>query len=326
MGLAAAIGVAEVAFSVTAILESVTIVGAVLSVVGAVTKNPVLSKIGLVLGLVGGVGALASSELGIGSTALFGTQVATTAEEGASLTAGTVGAAADTAGGAAGLGASGGAIAGETGGAATTTLNAAGDVVINGAGAAPDLVGTLAQSDAADLTGHLALSQTGDTSLAATALNSTAANPTDAIATGASGAPAEATATGVAATTPSGVAADTFDTATADVANSGGGGFFSGLLKAVEAHPSLGLGVLQAGGNLLSGLTSTLTPAQVNALNAQAAQNEAASKFTALQTANVQSPKSQAFRTPVTGTPAPLVYSLGLINTAPQSPVTGGTT
>ena len=80
MGLVAGIGAAiGVVTTVAGALETVAAVGAVIGVVGAVTKNPVLSKVGLGLGVVGGIGALASSALGIGTTALFGVQAAASA-------------------------------------------------------------------------------------------------------------------------------------------------------------------------------------------------------------------------------------------------------
>ena len=68
MGVVAAVTGAVI--SVTTVLESVAVVGAVVGAVGAVTGNKTLGMIGLGLGLVGGVGALATSALGAGSAAI----------------------------------------------------------------------------------------------------------------------------------------------------------------------------------------------------------------------------------------------------------------
>jgi hypothetical protein len=108
-------------------------------------------------------------------------------------------------------------------------------------------------------------------------------------------------------------------------------GVFGQVLKFANDNKVVTAGILQAGGSLLSGLTSTLTPAQVAALNAQANANNAAAALTQQQTANLAMPKAVASSTPVTGTPGQLVPSQpapapGLINSAPQlAPVTGTT-
>ncbi len=102
---------------------------------------------------------------------------------------------------------------------------------------------------------------------------------------------------------------------------------FGSILDFAKKNPVVALGALQAGGSLLSGATSTLTPAQVTALNAQAAANDAAAALTKQQTSNLAAPKAVASSAPVTGTPQPLVpqaaRSAGLINSAPQTLVTG---
>ena len=90
----------------------------------------------------------------------------------------------------------------------------------------------------------------------------------------------------------------------------------------VGKHPTLAFGALQAGGSLLSGMTSTLTPAQVSALQAQAAANNAAAALTQQQAANLAMPKAVASSAPVTGTPPLVPGQQGLINRASQ-PVTG---
>jgi hypothetical protein len=105
----------------------------------------------------------------------------------------------------------------------------------------------------------------------------------------------------------------------------GGGGTLSDIMGFVQKNPMLAYGALQAGGQFLSGLTSTITPAQVSALNAQAAANQAAANLTAQQTANLAGPKPVATLAPVTGTPNPILTppTAGIINAAPRVNVTG---
>ena len=107
-------------------------------------------------------------------------------------------------------------------------------------------------------------------------------------------------------------------------------GALGGILDFVKQNPLLSYGVLTAGGQLISGMTSTLTPAQVTALNAQATANQAAANMTAFQQANLAGPKPVASNSPVTGTPQPLLTPTpGTINTAPTAPpvnVTGAPT
>jgi hypothetical protein len=80
-------------------------------------------------------------------------------------------------------------------------------------------------------------------------------------------------------------------------------------------------GVIQAGGAFIAGATSTLTPAQVAALQAQANANQAAANISNRQLANMGQAIPVATRTP---TPAPQ----GLINTRlpPPNTVTGAPT
>ena len=114
------------------------------------------------------------------------------------------------------------------------------------------------------------------------------------------------------------------------------GGALSGLLDFANKNPVVTLGALQSAGSLLSGAFSTLTPAQVNALNGQAAANNAAASLTTQQVANLAAPKAVASSAPVTGTPQTLVppptspaiggqaaVPQGFINQAPRPAVTG---
>jgi hypothetical protein len=102
-------------------------------------------------------------------------------------------------------------------------------------------------------------------------------------------------------------------------------GVLGNITGFVQKNPLLAYGVLQAGGSLISGLTSTLTPAQVSALNAQAAANQAAANLTTQQTQNLAQPRSTATLAPVTGTPNNIITppNAGIINSAPAVNVTG---
>lgn len=328
MGAMVAIGVAT-AISVTTVLESVAVVGAVLSVVGTVTKNKTLSMIGMGLGLVGGVGALASGALG-GSAALFGE--------------------ASSAGGEAAAGAAGDAAAATAadGAAAGTFGPGFGDGIISAA--APDAIGALSGAPAIDaaVDPGVALSGASDASAGASdtfSLASQSTNAADAVAPGTTGAADAGAGAGAADTTaadliqppaapPNNLGAvnpATGETITSAVDSTGkvvslpgdSSGVFGQLGKIVDyagAHPVVALGALQAGGSLLSGMTSTLTPAQVDALNAQAAANNAATALSNQQRTNLSMPKSVASSAPVTGTPSPLVPGqAGFINSAPRA-------
>lgn len=101
------------------------------------------------------------------------------------------------------------------------------------------------------------------------------------------------------------------------------GGIFDGVLKFVNNNKLVSYGLLQTAGSLLGGATSTLTPAQVNALNGQAAANQAAASLSEMQQRNLAMPKAVAVQAPVTGTVASLPPP-GMINSAPRlAPVTG---
>jgi hypothetical protein len=68
---------------------------------------------------------------------------------------------------------------------------------------------------------------------------------------------------------------------------------------------------LQSGGNLISGMFSSLTPAQAAAANAQAAANNAAADLANQQRQNLAGAKTVAEATPVTGAPAPITATGG---------------
>jgi len=128
---------------------------------------------------------------------------------------------------------------------------------------------------------------------------------------------------------PAGTTPGTFGAAGAPAGGIIGAGSSGGVLGSITGfvsdNPLLSYGLLQAGGQLISGLTSTLTPAQVSQLNAQAAANQAAANLTTQQTQNLAQPKPVASLAPVTGTPNNIITppSAGIINSAPPVNVTG---
>lgn len=85
-------------------------------------------------------------------------------------------------------------------------------------------------------------------------------------------------------------------------------GFFGGLMKSPMAQ----YGIIQAAGSFISGAFDPLKPAQVDALNAQAAANKASAGMTTQQIQNMQGKLPVASR--VTGMPIP---PGGIINNVP---------
>lgn len=355
MGLMVAVGAATV-ISVTTVLETVAVVGAVLSVAGMVTKNKTLSMVGAGLGLVGGIGALASGALG-GSAALFG---AGEAGGGEAASAGSAfGGAASDASNAATYGATAAFDTGNAAGAGagTAITTAAGDV----AAQTPDIISTLANAPATaeapvvnaasspniataeemgsgfrtaasteplptDLTTGAATSQT--TTSAAPTTTGTINNVSGLPPTGAAPTPGSVTLANGSVVEPGGILPG--DTPIPPEPPLGGApsepSMLSNILKYAGQHPVVAMGALQAGGSLLSGMFSSVTPAQAAYYNSEAAKNQAAANLTAMQTANLQAPKAIATSAPVTGTPKELVPGYtGLINQAgaPRPNVTG---
>jgi hypothetical protein len=344
--VAATVGGIAAISTVTA-LEVVAAVGATISAVGAVTKNKALSLAGGVIGAVGAIGGLAAGAGLLGEAAasnapLFGAPAAAGTADAAS--AGTV----DTIAGAAGDTTAAGEAAlplpppAPPGGVGSVDP-ATGNVIT-----APQ-VGAGAPTEATDF-----ISAAGDTTTppppaaqpAATTTSTPTADATTPPVTppetpsvpGPTGPGTEAALPeppqppGNVGTTDSagnlvtqGIGIDPKTGQLTDV-NPGGSGFsLRGLMDFANKNPVVAFGALQAGGSLLSGLTSTLTPAQVGALNAQAAANDAAATLTKQQTANLAMPKSVASSAPVTGAPQqlvpsqpPQVASAGLINQAPS--------
>lgn len=295
MGLMVAIGLAE-AISIVTVLETVAAVGTVLGVVGKVTGDKTLSMIGMGLAVVGGVGALAAGAFaGVGAVA-----------EGA-------GAAAE------------GAAEGVAGGVAGTTEFAAAsaDQALAAPLAAPDVFTQFGAVDPVNGNtifadgfgrGGGAASTTASTPVAQVAadVSTTVTNPT------------LINGDVVAASTASGAVAPNA-VASGGVAPAGGtgiSGMFGDLVQYAGKNPVVAFGALQAGGSLLSGLTSTLTPAQVAYYTGAAEQAKTSAGLLAQQTANLAQPKAVATLPAVTGTPAPILTNgpPGLINSITGRP------
>lgn len=331
------------AISTVTAFEVVAAVGATVGAIGVVTKDKTLSTVGLAIGAIGGIGGLASSAGLLGAAAasdapIFGAAPA------ASTSA--FGGAASDASSAAGYGPTSAFDTGNAAGAGAgmSTADAASSGTIN-------FVAGMDQPPPTDLTTMSTTSENvADPAKALTAANGAATDTTNNILSGGtgtslpgqtgSGADAQAAvdATGVPPPPPSGLgttnpatgqnienAVDPVTGKITSLPDSGSGGIFSGILAFANKNPVATLGALQTAGSFLSGATSTLTPAQVDALNAQAAANQAVAAQTTRQNTVLAMPKSVASSTPVTGAPGALVPSTpGLINSAPRlAPVTG---
>lgn len=345
--VAASVGVAVTATALTVGFTTIAAVGAVLGVVGQVTHIKALSYAGLALGAVGGIGALASSAGLLGSGAGLLGEAPTTAAAADAASAGTI----DSVAGAGGLG---NAAAGEE----MLGLPAAGSVEAGGAaggvgvgdiaGAVKPAAGFIqaADSNAPPDVGHATGSAGGDAGLTTDALNAreldrvrggfvntspvadvvAPGTPVNTLIADAGKAPPPAQPGTSAANTP-------VNTLTADAKADGS---FDGILAFANKNPVVALGALQAAGSFLAGSTSSLTPAQVNQLNSQAAANDAATQLVKQQTANLAAPKAVASSVPVTGSaqlvPTPLRPTAqpivqpgpaGFINQAPAPGQTG---
>lgn len=297
-------------------LGAITAIGATVGAIGAVTKNKTLSMIGMGLGLVGGIGTLAQSAgLFESSASLFGSSASTADAATAAGAEAFSGTAAETFGDAAGT-------AGATGAASAADLvSAAGDLN----GAALDPVGAINATSIAPATGNAASIVTGgaEGSPLAQALSPSATPAT------LMGGPAADTvgATGVTGATSAA------DTAAGAAAFSGTGmaappqpGMFGRLMDWAHNNQTLAMGVLKAGGSFISGLTNPLTPAQIDALNAQADANRAAAALLTRQAANVGQPLPTISGAPVQSAPVTGVPGGSLINNRPVSaPLITGT-
>lgn len=326
-------------------------VGATLAAVGSITRDKTLTMVGGAIGAIGAIGSLASAAGIFGSapaSTLFGpSTAASTADTSASAGSNFAEGLTPTATGEASAGVESGTF--DAAGAASADAQSAGTVNFV-AGMPPgttdqttlSAIGERIPDPSANLVPNIN-ANTGltNTSLpdtnsllnqAATSTTTSTATPGTAGAIAADAAPpgtastqasslVNGTSPGAASGSVTGnVEAGNFDTVPGATQNSGG--VFNSILKFAQDNKVVTAGILQAGGSLLSGLTSTVTPAQVGALNAQAAANNAAAALAQQQLQNLQMPKSVASSTPVTGTPGTLVPpSSGLINSAPKTGV-----
>lgn len=333
----AAIGAIGMAAAVPSTFAIIGAVGATVGAIGAVTGSKALSIAGGALGAVGGIGALADSAGVFGSGGLFGSTSTGAVEAGTagasvSDSAASIGAAPVTSAAspyadvgalmnAQGIGTSTDVISSISGTTAPSgvlqaaapapeamPVNQAGGLIEQGGGEG----GTLGTQNNPAATGMI---NTGSTPSPATAGTTPAAptppEPPPVPGSGATPTAAESNASGFpAGGGPKG------PTGGAVAAPS----FWGNMLSWIEGHPTLALGGISAAGSFLSGAFNPKTPAEVNALNAQAAKNQAdiglinaQTQITSQQASNMQQPVPGATRTRTnTGTQG--MNTPGLIN------------
>lgn len=265
-------------------LSAITAIGATMGAIGAVTHNKTLTMIGGGLGLVGGIGSLAFGSGALGNVSdLFGSST----------------------GGAAN------AAAGADSAAAASSVTDPGDAIVQGAtDPAASAVTTTDLPPVGTINGTASTTVMGVPQVNAFAPSASGA--ADATATGAGGAGAldglpDSVTQPFYSKMPPGSLGDAAQGAVDKLP-----GFSlppSGLMDWAHNNQTLAYGVLQAGGSFISGLTNPMTPAQINALNSQAAANNAAATLAQRQVTNI----GQTMPT-VTGMPTP---TGGLINNNP---------
>lgn len=328
----AASGIAAAGLTVMTALEVVAAVGATISAIGVVTKDKDLALAGGIIGGIGGIGALAASAglLGAGASteSLFGPSAAASTADTASSVADTASNTLPDLVGSFDAGTAGAGTAASAGSpfASITTPDIVGSFSspASFASAAPSLGSTAGTGMINTATPSLGSDATGlnPTSSSVAVNGSSGSSSLSPSSFDISGSVATPSAPGVSVPgspdvplTGLDVTHSPINTALPETGDSSGG-FLSGILKT----PGVGYGVVQAGGAFLQGAFSSLTPAQVAALDAQAAQNRAATTLSLQQQANMNAPLPVASRpvpANVTGAPA------GLINQAPPSMVTG---
>jgi hypothetical protein len=330
-GGAAAIG-AVIAGTATlaTTLTAVAAVGATLGAVGAVTHDKTLSTVGMVLGGVGGIGALAANAGLLGASAttesLFGS---------ASAGAETVTVTPQVWGTDAGLTDAGrAALEGSVATSENDIISSIGSMKIDAAmpnidfggglssvASGTDVLPAASAAPNQDL-GSVGFNKTADAASAAATKPDALAAAKD-LGTGATDPNVINAGMGPAPANPTtGMSVKGLDgnTYTFDgKAWTQSQGFFHSLVSS----PMGQLGMIQAGGSLISGMFDPLKPAQVEAYNAQAAANRAGANLTAAQTANMAAnvPVASRVKAAVTGAPV----GTGIINQAPTPavPVTG---
>lgn len=340
-------GAAIAAISLTTAFEITAAVGAAVSVVGMVTKDKTLSMVGMAIGLVGGIGGLASSAGIFGAEAasgasLFGAAPAASTADAVAGTAAETGATFADSLVPATSGTIGGAIDAGTFGSSAVDAASAGTVnfVADGLPQGQDSLTTLSAIGEKAPSVTDSLGATAPTGLEPSALTNTSTSATTAgsadLPLPPDAPPGTLDANGIATVTGKPAAAWQYSGQATPGVNAAdgtstisGGGSFGDILKFVNDNKTLVSGVATVGGKLLEGMTSSLTPAQVAALNAQANANNAAADLTNQQRTNLAMPKAVASSTPVTGTPGPLIPPSGapggpgIINQPRLAPVTG---
>lgn len=349
LGGGAAIG-AVIAGTATlgATLTAVATVGATLGAIGAVTHDKTLSTIGTVMGAVGGIGSIAANAGLFGAAAntepLFGSAPATADQMGGDVASSlTANEASQTMSEADAYASAGipmeptSPLMGMTGDVsaenvlpnnamtdATGATTGDAESLINGSGGSPGLK-SIVSNNVDDATNQLVKGEGGGTlpsgSLtdqasinAAGSGTSTASTSTISTTDAANmGLPAKGSYVGETSTASDGTSVSWNGTAWAKQDT---GGLFGGLMHSPLAQ----YGIVQAAGSFLAGAFDPLKPAQVDQLNAQAANNRAAAALTTQQTKNMTGQLPVASR--VTGTPAPIMPG-GIINNAPVTGTVG---
>ena len=328
-GAAAAFAGGLALTSTLGVLTAVTAIGATTSAIGAVTGNKTLEIAGGALGIVGGIGTLATSAglfgdaAASGSDSIFGASTAGASGAGDAGAASAAASATDP----------GDAIAQGAANPATSTITTSDNPVgaIN-ATSTPTAGGAVA--DAGGQAGVVPAGSLSPDQINALSMDTQAPVTTAAATSGGSA------ATGAGAVDPNAAASMNADVNAAAppgtsayndaiLSNglsgmSGGTPTTGGLAAWAKNNQLLSYGILQAGGSLISGLTNPMTPAQIDALNAQANANNAAAALAEKQAANVGQPlPSATISQPVAGSAAP---ASGLINNKPvASPLITGT-
>lgn len=337
---------AGAALSVSGALEITAAVGATMSAVGVVTGNKSLTTAGAVIGGVGAVGSLASAAgLIDGSTTLFGDGAANAGQTAVAASAGQ--SAANAVPGVAGADTGGNdvvaamnpesGLTGFTGNASPATVGTAN---LPGISANPATAVNAAETPDATLTDTGSAAPTSSLINPAPAAAANATPPSSVIspqaATGAAPSPAAPVAAVPGAAAPTAPAIPsvvpvTPSQVTGEMSNPGASVYLNGILDFAKNNQLVTYGAIQAGGALISGMFNPLTPAQISAMDAQAANNRAAAALTTQQTQNIQSGQPTASQAQpsaapisVTGRPAATVATPGMINTMPQSAAVTG--
>lgn len=317
-GGAAIAGVVAGTATLATTLTAVATVGAALGAIGAVTHDKTLSTIGMAMGAVGGIGSLAANAGLLGEAAttesLFGAADAgiaapdiaadvsatndlsnlSTLPELPGVGSVTGATAATDAVGSTGQFAANSLLPTEAINDATKTASGdAGGLINSPAGGGSAGIKTLTSDTVNDATNQLVKGSgggslpSGSPTDAASIAKAGAAAPDAPVAPQVGGALPDVKIPGQTYTGADGV------TYVSDGTKwSAQGNFWSGLMKS----PMTQYGLIQAGGSLISGMFDPLKPAQVDALNAQAAANKAAASTAAQQAANMQGPLPTATR------------------------------